>query len=275
MKSANPRNRPASYFAALGKPACTRNQATWAISVRRDSCIQRGPTLIRLTTLIVAIDGPAGSGKSSTARAVAERLNALFIDTGAMYRALALKSIRTGINPEESAFERVLQSSSVALQSVDDETVVLLDGEDVSGLIRSEDVSSMSSRVSKRPDVRARMVELQREVASTHVTSGGWVVMEGRDIGTVVFPDADFKFFITASPEIRAHRRALQLREKGVEVDEDALLDDIRERDQRDSSRDVAPLMQAVDAVLVDTSGLSFEEQVENILALIRGNESR
>lgn len=223
-------------------------------------------------TVIIAIDGPAGSGKSSTAREIARRLGALFVDTGAMYRAMALRAIESGCDPEEASFSTVLHEATIDLASGDGSTHVLLDGRDVTDRIRTEAVSSMSSRVSKRTDVRKRMVALQRQVAKDHVARGGAVVMEGRDIGTVVFPNADFKFFVTASPEVRAHRRAQQLLQKGEVVDEGELLEDIRSRDARDSGRSVSPLRQAEDAVLVDTSEVSFEEQVENILRIISGN---
>lgn len=222
--------------------------------------------------MIIAIDGPAGSGKSSTAREVARRLNALFVDTGAMYRAMALKALQTSTDPEEQRFAELVEGTAISLDSDGSATRVLLDGQDVTGLIRSEAVSGMSSRVSKRRDVRERMVELQRSTALRHVGLGGKVVMEGRDIGTVVFPDADFKFFITASAEVRAMRRTVQLREKGELVDPAILLAEIRQRDERDSGREVAPLRQSDDAVLIDTSETTFEEQVENILNVISGN---
>jgi cytidylate kinase len=222
--------------------------------------------------VIIAIDGPAGSGKSSTAREVARRLGALFVDTGAMYRAMALKAIQSSTNPEDSEFDAIVAGTRVALESVENRTRVLLDGADVSDKIRSESVSSMSSRVSKRSDVRERMVDLQRKTAFDHVARGGSVVMEGRDIGTVVFPEADFKFFVTASAEVRAKRRAEQLGLKGEIVDPASLLKEIRQRDDRDSNREMSPLRQSDDAVLVDTSNTTFEEQVENILDVISGN---
>ena len=222
--------------------------------------------------MIIAIDGPAGSGKSSTAREVARRLNALYIDTGAMYRAVALKAIRSGQTPDNDSFALLAGSISVRLEPSRDGVRVFLDGEDVSSAIRSEEVSGMSSRVSQRADVRARMVALQRSMAQEASSNGMDVVMEGRDIGTVVFPDADCKFFVTASPEVRARRRAKQLLEKGEVVSEEHLLNEIRARDKRDSTRKTSPLRQADDAVLIDTSDRTFEDQVENILAQIRGN---
>jgi len=223
-------------------------------------------------TVIIAIDGPAGSGKSSTAREVARRLGALFIDTGAMYRAVALKSIASGIDPDSPAFGALLEGTEVGLITHDGGTLVILDGEDVTSRIRTEEVSRMASRVSRRPDVRDRMVALQRRVAHDHVTQGGTVVMEGRDIGSVVFPNADFKFFVTASPEIRAERRARELRQRGEAVDLEILLRELTQRDARDSKRAVAPLVQAEDAIRIDTSERSFEDQVESILHVIAGN---
>lgn len=222
--------------------------------------------------MIIAIDGPAGSGKSSTAREVATRLGALFVDTGAMYRAMALKAIQVGVPPEDEAFGDVLSQTIIGLGPKDDQTVVFLDGEDVSDLIRTEEVSGMSSRVSKRSDVRLRMVELQRAATSQHIAGGGVVVMEGRDIGTVVFPEADYKFFVTAAPVIRAQRRARQLADKGEPVSVEELLEQILERDQRDETRPDSPLRVADDAVVVDTSDVQFEEQVDMILDLISGN---
>ena len=222
--------------------------------------------------MIIAIDGPAGSGKSSTSREVATRLGALFVDTGAMYRAMALKAIQVGVPPEDEAFGDVLSQTIIGLGPKDDQTVVFLDGEDVSDLIRTEEVSGMSSRVSKRSDVRLRMVELQRAATSQHIAGGGVVVMEGRDIGTVVFPEADYKFFVTAAPVIRAQRRARQLADKGEPVSVEELLEQILERDQRDETRPDSPLRVADDAVVVDTSDVQFEEQVDMILDLISGN---
>jgi cytidylate kinase len=225
--------------------------------------------------VIIAIDGPAGSGKSSTAREVARRLNALYIDTGAMYRAVALTAIRTGTDPESTAFTTVVESLDVRLEPSPEGVRVFLGAEDVSGAIRSEEVSGMSSRVSQRADVRERMVALQRAMARKASANGMDVVMEGRDIGTVVFPDADVKFFVTASPEVRASRRARQLAEKGEVVSEVTLLEEIRNRDRRDSTRRTSPLRQADDAILIDTSARTFEEQVENILVQIRGNAGK
>ena len=222
--------------------------------------------------MIIAIDGPAGSGKSSTAKEVAKRTGALYIDTGAMYRAVALSSINSGISVPDAEFSAHLDSLSIKLGYNDGELTVWLNGEDVSSQIRSSEVSDLSSVVGSDSRVRDKMVELQRKMAGDELARNGTVVMEGRDIGSVVFPFADFKFFLVADPAVRTERRALQLEEKGVDVDRDALLSEILARDERDETRSNSPLIQAEDALAMDTSELSFEEQVENILEVIRGN---
>lgn len=222
--------------------------------------------------MIIAIDGPAGSGKSSTAREVAKRTHSLYIDTGAMYRAVALFCLRNGIDTSQPDFDSHLSELSISLKSSDNGITVWLNGEDVSDEIRSSTISEMSSIVSSNVRVRVKMVDMQREMASEALSNGGSVVMEGRDIGSVVFPDAEFKFFLIADPKVRAERRALQMAEKGVHVDSRELLDEILARDERDESRSASPLIRASDAIAIDTSSLSFEEQVENILSVIYGN---
>lgn len=224
-------------------------------------------------SVIIAIDGPAGSGKSSTAKEVARRLGALYMDTGAMYRAVALKVIQESVDlSNEDDLERLLGSLDVRLEKSVEGVKVLLDGKDVSSAIRTNEVSTMSSRVSSFPDVRHRMVELQRRMAVHEAQNGTIIVMEGRDIGTVVFPDAEFKFFVTARPEVRAKRRAAELRGRGEAVNEELLLQDIKDRDARDAGREHSPLRKAADAHVLDTSGMTFEEQVENIIDVIKGN---
>jgi CMP/dCMP kinase len=215
--------------------------------------------------VIIAIDGPAGSGKSSTAREVAKRTHSLYIDTGAMYRAVALFCLRNGIDTSQPDFDSHLSELSISLKSSDNGITVWLNGEDVSDEIRSSTISEMSSIVSSNVRVRVKMVDMQREMASEALSNGGSVVMEGRDIGSVVFPDAEFKFFLIADPKVRAERR-------GVHVDSRELLDAILARDERDESRSASPLIRASDAIAIDTSSLSFEEQVENILSVIYGN---
>ena len=221
---------------------------------------------------VIAIDGPAASGKSSVATAVAEALNAVHINTGSMYRAIGYKTVLAGIDPEKDpeTFAKVL--SSVQMRFVrqgkgDPELEV--DGEFPGEKLRTEAASAAASKVATIPAVRTRLVELQREMAGNDL-----LVMEGRDIGTVVFPDAKYKFFLTASPEERAKRRLLQ---DGFELDPELLrktAEAIAERDRVDSTRAVSPLKQADDATLVDSSALTKEETVQQILALIREKQN-
>ena len=213
---------------------------------------------------IVAIDGPAGAGKSTVAKGVAERLGYLYIDTGAMYRAIALQVARAGILvSDQSAVVAHALKTDIILQTIDGEQHVFANGEDVSAAIRTPEATRASSPVSAIPGVRKRLVELQRRIASD-----GGVVMEGRDIGTVVFPDAEVKVFLTASAQERARRRVEQMKEMGVEADLEKTAEEMRERDLRDSSRATAPLVQAPDAVLVDTDGLTVEQVIEAIVAI-------
>lgn len=225
-----------------------------------------------IRSVIIAIDGPAGSGKSTTAREVARRTNSLYIDTGAMYRAVALFFLENGLQIETGDIGGILADVLVRLEASDKGVNVFLNGTNVNEKIRSSAVSELSSVVSRNSDVRNKMVSLQREMARKCVEGGGSVVMEGRDIGTVVFPDANFKFFLVADPKIRAQRRAAQLREKGVEANESELYQEIIDRDGRDESRALSPLKKAELAVEIDTSQLSFEEQVDNIIRVINGN---
>lgn len=221
---------------------------------------------------IVAIDGPAGAGKSTAAKRVAARLGFAMVDTGAIYRAVALAASRRGLAFDDDAgLEALLPGLSIRFEPVPGGTQrVLLDGEDVSSAIRTPAMSLGASAVSARPVVRAALLDLQRRLARAPGNPGA--VLEGRDIGTVVFPDADVKFFLTASPEVRARRRYEELRAKGEPVRlEEVLADQVR-RDRDDSSRAVAPLRPADDAVLVDTSALGLEEVVE---ALGRAVEAR
>lgn len=213
---------------------------------------------------IVAIDGPAGAGKSTVAKGVAERLGYLYIDTGAMYRAVAWCIIREGVPiADKNAVVALARMTEVALQMVDGEQRVFADGEDVSTAIRTAEATRASSAVSAIPGVRKRMVELQRTMAAD-----GGVVMEGRDIGTVVFPDAEVKVFLTASAGERARRRVEQLTEMGVEADIGKTASEMRDRDLRDSSRATAPLVQAPDAVLLDTDGMTVEKVIDAIVAI-------
>ena len=213
----------------------------------------------------VAIDGPSGAGKSTIAKAVAAKLSIVYVDTGALYRTIGLAVQRRGISMEDAAgILSVLPCIKVELAYRDGSQRVLLDGEDVSGLIRTPEISMYASKVSALPEVRAFLLDLQRNMAKEHS-----VVMDGRDIGTVILPDAEVKVFLTASDEKRAERRWLELCEKGEQVTVEEVLSDMRRRDAQDSSRAVAPLRQAEDAVLVDTSALSLEESIQAVLAAI------
>jgi len=216
--------------------------------------------------LVIAIDGPAASGKSTTAKLVAERLGYIHLDTGAMYRAITLKVLRAGIRPEdEEAIALLVRSTHVELRQAGAAAHVLLDGEDVSANIRTPEVTRAVSAVSSQRAVRSVMVREQRRMGER-----GGIVLEGRDIGTVVFPDADVKFFLIAGIEARARRRAEELRLSGREADAALLAQEIRERDALDSSRQESPLKRAADAIEVDTSDLTIDEQVRIVLDAVR-----
>ena len=213
----------------------------------------------------IAIDGPAGAGKSTIAKALAKSRNMVYVDTGAMYRAIGLYCSRKGIaGDDEAAVVNELDNINVSLAYENGEQVVYLNGENVNGLIRTPEAGNMASAVSVFPKVRSKMVELQQGLAAT--TS---VVMDGRDIGTVVLPNAEVKIYLTASSAVRAKRRYDELVAKGMECDLETLQKEIEERDYRDMNRETSPLRQAEDAVLVDSSNLNIEESVAAILALI------
>lgn len=225
--------------------------------------------------MIVAIDGPAGSGKSTTARRVADALGWLYIDTGAMYRATGLAFIDADAPMTSKGAEHVLPGLRLDLhRDGQGQLRVFLSGDEVTERIRRPEASEIASRVSALPSVRARMVDVQRRLARERIAEGGGVVMEGRDIGTVVFPDADVKVFMVANPADRAARRHLELTQRGETVSIDAVAEDIAARDARDVGRDLAPLRQATDAVILDTSGLTIEDQVERVLALVREQQT-
>lgn len=212
----------------------------------------------------IAIDGPAGAGKSTIARRVAQRLGYLYVDTGALYRAIALHMLRAGKNPfisEEVISE--LDSVQVSLQYVEGEQQVLLGTENVSDSIRTPEVAAASSKVSAIPQVREFLLSLQRNLAKQND-----VVMDGRDIGTVVLPNAQVKIFLTASLEERARRRWKELLEKG-DADFNTVLADVKQRDEQDTTRAIAPLVQAPDAILVDTTGITLEQSIDRMLAVI------
>jgi cytidylate kinase len=222
---------------------------------------------------IVAVDGPAGAGKSTTSRRLAARLGFAMVDTGAIYRTVALAASRAGIAFDDDArLGALLPALSIRFEPPPAGAAqvgqrVLLGEEDVSQAIRTPPMSLGASAVSARPVVRAGLLDLQRRLATAPGNRGA--VLEGRDIGTVVFPDADAKFFLTAADEVRARRRFLELQAKGDAQPFEAVLADQRKRDRDDSSRDVAPLRAAADALTVDTGGLSLDEVVDRLAALV------
>ena len=215
----------------------------------------------------VAIDGPAGAGKSTLARQAARELGFLYVDTGAIYRTVALKVLRTGADPaDEAQVSALLEGLDISMDyGPDGEQRMFLEGEDVSAAIREHQVSGLTSQVSAIPAVRAFLLDFQRRLAREHS-----VVMDGRDIGTVVLPDADVKIFLTAAPEARARRRLLELEQRGQQADFDTILHDIIQRDEQDRNRPIAPLRQAEDAVLLDTTHLNLEESLRSLLTLIK-----
>jgi cytidylate kinase len=212
---------------------------------------------------VVAVDGPAGAGKSSASRGLARRLGFRHVDTGAMYRAVGVLAAERGIAPDDTA---ALASLVAALTfEIPPDGRLLVMGRDLSDAIRAADAGELASRVSTHPPVRERLVFLQRELGAP-----GGLVMEGRDIGTVVFPDAALKLFLTAAPTERARRRALEMRARGQAVDEEALAREIAERDQRDSARAHSPLRPAPDATILDTTQLSLDAVVDEMERLAR-----
>lgn len=219
-----------------------------------------------IRNLVIAIDGPAASGKSTTARLAAEQLGYLHVDTGAMYRAVTLKVLRAGLRPDdEEGINRLIGSTRVELRRAGEEIRVILDGHDVTDGIRTSEVTRAVSAVSRFRRVRERMVEEQRRIGN-----GQGIVLEGRDIGTVVFPNADLKVFLVAGIEARAKRRQAELRAQGVETDMAQLVREIEERDRLDSTRMESPLRKAPDAVVLDTSNLTIDEQVEFVVQKAR-----
>lgn len=218
-------------------------------------------------SIAIAIDGPAGAGKSTIARLAAKELGFIYVDTGALYRAIGLAASRRGFAAEDKTdIIAMLDEIKVALAFNDKkEQIVLLDGEDVSGYIRTPEISMMASAVSAIPEVRAFLLDLQRDMAHTNN-----VIMDGRDIGTVVLPDAKIKIFLSASPECRARRRYDELVEKGMDVKYEDILSDVVARDYADSHRDIAPLKPADDAIEVDTSGEDLETSVNKLLSIMR-----
>ena len=214
----------------------------------------------------VAIDGPAGAGKSTIAKRIARRLGYIYVDTGAMYRAMAYYLIQNQVDAaDQEAIAAACQHADISICYQDGEQVVLLNGENVNAYLRTEAVGNMASVSSVVPEVRKKLVELQQKLSRETD-----VVMDGRDIGTVVLPDADVKVYLTASVETRAKRRFLELQEKGEPADLAKIAADIEDRDYRDMHRDISPLRQAEDATLVDSSDMTIDQVVERILELCR-----
>lgn len=214
----------------------------------------------------IAIDGPAGAGKSTAAKLAAKELGFIYVDTGAMYRTIALYLLRSGTDiEEEAALQAALEDIDVRISYEQGVQHMILNGEDVSGLIRTPEVSDMASRSSARPAVRKKLLDLQRQLAARED-----VLMDGRDIGTAILPEADLKIFLTASVAERARRRFLEMKEKGEECSEEEIRREIEERDYRDMHREISPLVQAEDAVLLDTSDMTLEQVVEKITALAK-----
>lgn len=213
----------------------------------------------------VAIDGPAGAGKSTVAKAAAKELGYIYVDTGALYRTIALNAVRHGILNDTEKIEAMLSDTKVELKFADGVQSVYLNGENVSGLIRTPEISMGASVVSAIPKVRAFLLDLQRDIAKKNN-----VIMDGRDIATVVLPNADVKIFLFASPECRAKRRYDELIEKGESVTFDEVLDDVNKRDYLDSHREIAPLKPSEDSVMADTSELDLNGSVELVVDIIK-----
>jgi len=220
---------------------------------------------------IIAIDGPAGAGKSTVARHLAAHFGLLNLETGAMYRAFALKALRSGMDPDDSrSLQRLATTTAIALEPTPAGNRVLLDSEDVTELIRDPEVTQTASRVSVHPAIRTWMVDLQREMGNA-----GGVVMEGRDIGTVVFPDADIKFFLDASPEARSQRRyeqaasPISIAASADGLSQEEITRELRERDERDRNRAQSPLRPAADAIIIDSTSLTLDQVLDQIETVV------
>ena len=220
-------------------------------------------------SIAIAIDGPAGAGKSTISKSAAKQLGFIYIDTGALYRTVGLAASRAGVEPVESKeVDELLSKINVELTFNDKgEQVVLLDKEDVSGLIRTPEASMMASKISAVPAVRAYLLDLQRDMAKKNN-----VIMDGRDIGTVILPDAEVKIYLTATPEARAERRYKELVEKGMDVKYEDILEDVKTRDYNDMHRDIAPLKKADDAILADTTEVDLQGSIDLIVKIIKEN---
>lgn len=213
----------------------------------------------------IAIDGPAGAGKSTIAKNIAKKLGYIYVDTGAMYRAMALYLLREQVQPSETKrIDAKCAEADITIGHENGEQIVYLNGENVNHLIRTEEVGNMASASSPNPNVRKKLVELQRKLAAKEN-----VVMDGRDIGTCVLPDAQVKVYLTADSRVRAKRRYEELKQKGVSCDLDTIEKDIIERDRQDMTREISPLRQAEDAQVIDSSGMTIDEVAEAVIALM------
>ena len=216
----------------------------------------------------IAIDGPAGAGKSTIAKAVAQKLHYIYVDTGAMYRAIAIYFIKNKIDPtDEEAINKACENVNITIEYLDGEQQVILNGENITSILRNEEVGKIASKTSIYAKVRNKLVELQRELARTTD-----VIMDGRDIGTTVLPHANVKIYLTASVEARASRRFEELKEKGECPDFNVIKNDIENRDYQDMNRENSPLRQADDAVLVDSSEIDLNETIDTIIKIINEN---
>ena len=217
-----------------------------------------------MSIINIAIDGPAGAGKSTIAKRIAEIMHLTYVDTGAMYRALGLKAVRNGIDPGDAeAVAPMLPDTTVTFIKINGEQHVVLDGEDVNEFIRTEEISHAASVISTLPEVRRKLVDLQREIARSTDT-----VMDGRDIGTVVLPNTPYKFYVTASAEVRAKRRFVEYQKKGIlgDMTYEDVLNEVKARDERDMNREFSPLRPAENAVIIDTSEMSIDEAVDAVI---------
>ena len=229
-------------------------------------CLFKFDRFVNKNKRIIAIDGPAGSGKSTTARLVAEHLGFTYLDTGALYRALTYLALKKGVAIHDGRkLAELLQRTRFEVEPGAEKSVIRADGVDITDYLRGPEVTHAVSIVARQPEVRTEMVDLQRRIAET-----GKFVVEGRDIGTVIFPDAILKIFLDASIEVRTERRLKDLRAQGMEIDFETLKQEITRRDKIDAAREASPLKKAEDAVVVDTTGLSISQQVEKIVQAYR-----
>lgn len=215
----------------------------------------------------VAIDGPAGAGKSTIAKAAAKQLNYIYVDTGALYRTIAYNAVKKNVIDDTNAVIALLNDTKVELKYIDGVQAVFLNGEDVSAYIRTPEISMGASKVSAIPEVRAFLLSLQQEIAKEND-----VIMDGRDIATVVLPNADVKIFLFASPECRAQRRYKEIVEKGENVKYEDVLADVNQRDYQDSHREIAPLKPSEDSIMLDTSKLNLDESIQLVIKTIKEN---